>query len=432
MMLLAAYANRLSVRPGETIRFHAAHAASGPVSAKVTRVISADANPAGPGIRTQSVDTELNVIAEPDLQRVPHGSFARIDGVDDYFQQGDFSLYCLVFPTVRVPVEQALLSRNSDDGGVSLCLDERGAVCARAVVEGAAHATTELAPLALRRWHAVWLTYDGQQLRVGHAPLKDRMGADVAPRWAQLDLALGTRPAKPTPLMVAASNSDLPALHYTGKLEAPALFDRVLDEAQIQSLVAGGQPVAAVAQWDFALGTATNRIVDVGPNALHGQLCNTPSRGMTGAFWAGEEMCYRHAPKQYGAIHFHADDIDDCEWPVCYEWTVPEGTRSAVYALELEAGNARENVPFHVVPPRGQRQAKIAVLASTFTYTIYGNHLRADWDSDPQWQRDWREQTAQWAAIPSTPAIIASTDSPRTTITLMAAASASRRGIARC
>ena len=25
-------------------------------------------------------------------------------------------------------------------------------------------------------------------------------------------------------------------------------------------------------------------------------------------------MCFRHAPQQYGAIHFHDDDLDDCGW----------------------------------------------------------------------------------------------------------------------
>ena len=49
---------------------------------------------------------------------------------------------------------------------------------------------------------------------------------------------------------------------------------------------------------------------------------------MTGAEWSGREMCFRHAPTEYGAIHFHEDDIDDCGWPTAFEWTVPKGTRS--------------------------------------------------------------------------------------------------------
>ena len=73
---------------------------------------------------------------------------------------------------------------------------------------------------------------------------------------------------------------------------------------------------------------------------------------------------------------------------------MPEGTRSAVYALELSAANAQENVPFHVVPPRGKRTADVAVLASTFTYTVYGNHARPDW-ADPRWRASWLAQARE-------------------------------------
>ena len=110
-------------------------------------------------------------------------------------------------------------------------------------------------------------------------------------------------------------------------------------------------------------------------------------------------MCFRHAPTEYGAIHFHEDDIDDCNWPTTFQWKVPDGTRSSVYALLLSAGATEENVPFHVVPPKGRATADIAVLASTFTYTIYGNHARPEWDRDPKWQAAWREQVPfapQW------------------------------------
>ena len=52
MIPLAAYADRLSVRPGETIRFHVANDTGEEVTARLARVICADANPAGPGIQS--------------------------------------------------------------------------------------------------------------------------------------------------------------------------------------------------------------------------------------------------------------------------------------------------------------------------------------------------------------------------------------------
>ena len=55
MLPLAAYADRLSVRPGETISFHVANSTGQSVTANLVRVISSDANPAGPGILLEEV-----------------------------------------------------------------------------------------------------------------------------------------------------------------------------------------------------------------------------------------------------------------------------------------------------------------------------------------------------------------------------------------
>ena len=36
-----------------------------------------------------------------------------------------------------------------------------------------------------------------------------------------------------------------------------------------------------------------------------------PARGVTGYNHHGDEADFRHAPGQYGAIHFHRDDLED-------------------------------------------------------------------------------------------------------------------------
>ena len=55
MLPLTGYADRLSVRPGETIRFHLSNATGADVEAKLARVVCADGNPAGPGILVEPV-----------------------------------------------------------------------------------------------------------------------------------------------------------------------------------------------------------------------------------------------------------------------------------------------------------------------------------------------------------------------------------------
>lgn len=206
-----------------------------------------------------------------------------------------------------------------------------------------------------------------------------------------------------TLLFAANTGSSDDPFRFSGCLEAPMLFDRVLTEDEVRAADAGDVVDGLVAAWDFAREISSDRIVDIGPNGLHGRLMNAPTRAVRGARWDGTEMCWRHAPGHYGAIHFHRDDIDDCNWPIVVEFTVPDDFKSGQYALMLEAGGETENVPFWVVPPKGRPSARIAVLVSTFTYTVYGNHARPEWDMDPAWQQAWRDQVAAWGAYPHNP-----------------------------
>jgi N,N-dimethylformamidase len=190
---------------------------------------------------------------------------------------------------------------------------------------------------------------------------------------------------------------------FNGKIERPMIFGAALGAADVERAFRGDLPTSLIAAWDFARDMSSSGIVDVGPHGLHGTLINQPTRAMTGSNWNGREMCWRHAPEQYGAIHFHDDDIDDCNWPVAFTWAVPAGLKSGAYALMLSAGVRQENIPFFVPPPRGTANARIAVLFSTYTYTIYGNHARPEWTRDTAWRDAWIEQSVAWNAYPHNP-----------------------------
>ena len=99
---------------------------------------------------------------------------------------------------------------------------------------------------------------------------------------------------------------------------------------------------------------------------------------MTGWNFSGEEMCWRHARHEYGAIHFHDDDLYDAGWEVDFEWQVPARVASGVYAARLRAKGAEEYVPFVVLPAPG-KAARIAFLLPTVEYMAYANeHLAFD------------------------------------------------------
>ena len=408
MLPLTGYADRLSVRPGETIRFHLANATGAEVEAKLVRVVCADANPAGPGVLVEPVASPPAAVAAAGEERVPRGSYARIEDVGRCFGAGGFSITCLVHPTRLAGARQAIVSRTGDAArsGFTLAIDEQDRLCA-SIGDGEARRDVAVVPRPLteRSWQAVWLVVDtgAGEVRIGWAATSPRLGETPSPHAARAPLPAGAVPVADAPMLLAATNHLLPACHFNGKLEAPAVFDRPLAGGEIDTFAGGGAVPGACACWDFSRGVGSSRIEDAGPHGLHGSLVNVPARGMTGSQWTGREMCWRHAPREYAAIHFHEDDVEDCGWPVAFEWTVPEGARSSTYALMLEAADARENVPFFVVPPKGRATAPVAVLVSTFTYTIYGNHARPEWSRDPRWTADWKAQAAAWGAYPHNP-----------------------------
>jgi N,N-dimethylformamidase len=96
---------------------------------------------------------------------------------------------------------------------------------------------------------------------------------------------------------------------------------------------------------------------------------------MTGYNWRGREEHFIHAPAEYGAIHFHDDDLEDAGWVTSIELTVPESMRSALYAAKLTAGDALAYIPFVVRPPMGQPTARIAFLLPTASYMAYSNAI---------------------------------------------------------
>lgn len=402
MLSLAAYADRLSVRPGETIAFQVANATGQPVTATMVRVISSDANPAGPGIQMETIDARITSVAEPRPLKVPHGSHAVVDGLDTWLSGGSFTVSCRAYPTRLAGRRQGLMTRLDEtrNHGFGLLIGDDGRLLGSMGNSSGFEDVRTRQGLKERCWHFVWLRFDAdsRELQIGHSPF-----GSTAATVADVTLSAGAIPTLNGPLLMAAANSPAPNAHFNGKLERPMLYDRALSDDEIQAAMQANDPLDPAACWDFAQAISSSRIVDMGSKEVHGRLVNTPARAMTGASWSGREMCFRHALDEYGAIHFHEDDIDDCEWPTAFAWTVPKDTRSSVYALLLSAGDAEENVPFHVVPPKGRATARIAVLASTFTYTIYANHARPEWDRDQQWQAAWRQQSTDWGGYPHNP-----------------------------
>ena len=246
-------------------------------------------------------------------------------------------------------------------------------------------------PLLARRWYLVAGSFDAAsgRLSLWQTPVHDPSFHDQPAVAVASTSALRPQSAG-APFLFAAWHEGAAAAptaygrlvvggHYNGKLDRPRLAGRALDQAEILALAGDGAlpsglERALVARWDFSQEIPSERLIDSTPNRLHGRTVNLPARAMTGHNWTGAAMDWTSAPEQYGAIHFHDDDLVDARWQADFELEVPAGLRSGVYAARLSAQEAEFYVPFFVRPPRGTARAKIAYLAATATYIAYINN----------------------------------------------------------
>lgn len=395
MLQLAGYADRLSARPGQTLQFHVTNATGAPVVARVVRVLCADPNPAIGGIQTEPVNLAVSTLAEAGPQGVAAGSYAALGPAGLLQRAGGCTFSIRIQPTLALARRQVVMSC-LDEQGHGIALELTPALTLRASVgTEAGLATAETAaPLPLMAWTIATLVVDAasRTLALSVSPVSGQVDGTIT-----TTTALAAAPAVHAParrLSLASASDTAPVDTFNGRLEHPVLW----------SQGAASTPVGAcLGDWDFAQEMHTQRIVDTSGRGHHGELFNTPTRAVCGSVWTGQEHNFRHAPEQYGAIHFHDDDLDDCRWPATHAVALPEGLKSDAYALLLKAGDLEENIPFFVVPPKGEATARVAVLVSTYTYTVYGNHARPEWMIDPAWQAALVAQSKAWQAYPYNP-----------------------------
>ena len=388
---LLGYADRFSVRPGETISFKVSSISPEPYEARLVRVVSCDPNPDGPGVIEHEVAANFAGSYASRLQPVHLGSCMTVEETAPLSGLASFTAVATIWPTTPDTARQGVLTwRDPATGaGFALAIDGDGVVAMlgeREVSVGT--------PLVARRWYRVWLSFDAEagRLSVGQAPVSPRF--DVGDAGSAQIAAPASSPPPGTPLMVAAFAGAPADRHYNGKIEAPALYSAALPPHDIAG---NADHPALFARWDFAQDIPTRRAVDVGPHGLHGELVNLPSRAMMGASWDGTCFAWPDKPEHYAAIHFHDDDIYDCGWDNDFSFTVPDGFKSGVYAVRLRsAEGAEEMVPFFVPAPRGEPQSRVCVLIPTFTYTVYANIGRGNTNDS------LRNRIAEWGAWPWT------------------------------
>jgi N,N-dimethylformamidase len=409
-MKITGYADKFSVHPGDTIKFFVNCDGPAEYQAEIVKMIHGDTNPRGPGFIEESIKADCNATYKGVKQEIYSGSYGFV--VDKpQFRVESVTLQCWIWPTTPKTHPkywkhgaQGLVTKWHDGKGYGLFLNAEGCIEFRVNDQ----VITTGAPVRDHAWHFVAATFDAVtgEATLYHEPqVVYALDPEIAPVTKKLATKLAYTPGTPTVIAgYCGSITDSPQAtasvpsgvlikgHYNGKIDSPRICSKALTRLEIETMKLGAQPGLSerrnsgptgklseviVAAWEFSDGISTIAGKDKGPYLFDATIVNCPTRAMTGYNWQGQVFDWKVAPEQYGAIHFHDDDIDDARWAVSFEWKVPKGTSSKFYAAKLTSKDGDEDyIPFWVVPHVGEEQSKIAFMVPTISYMAYANeHL---------------------------------------------------------
>ena len=266
---LIGYADRWSARPGETVAFKVSSRSAEPYRARLVRVISADPNPAGPGIKEEAVASDIEGSWPSRAKDAALGSYARIPGAG--LEAEAVTVSATIWPTLPGQEGQGILSWLGEAGGLALLLDgERGASLSVATAGGTATVAVGK-PLVARAWYRVWASIDPATgaVSVGQQALRPFARVDdTGTASGQVD---GPRAGIAGDILIGAAGGHPVGGHFNGKIERPRIARGAAPDGEL------------VADWDFSRDISSLRAVDAGPNGWHGELVNLPTRGMKGS-----------------------------------------------------------------------------------------------------------------------------------------------------
>jgi N,N-dimethylformamidase len=411
-MRITAYADKWSVQQGEQIDFFVNCDGPAEYNAQLVQLINGNTDPAGPGLKEIPTDAPFNGQHTGRPQVINSGSYVMVPSRPPLDVES-FTVQAYIWPTMPHKVDkywrpgpQSIMAKSLDGVGYGLFINDAAEL--ELHVNGQVLSTG----VALRdhAWTFVAATYDAEtgeatlyqepQIQYALDPTPVPVRGLFPERLVNADVpfVIGAAPASRDTGPRGDSSAQVGLVmgsHYNGKIDSPRIASRALSRLEIEQLKPGASgatderrstgptgnlAATLVASWDFAKDMGTRGAHDDGPYKLHGAVINLPTRAMTGYNWSGKEANWTNAPQQYGAIHFHDDDIDDARWAVDFSFDVPTDLKSAVWAVKLTSSDGDEDyVPFIVRPPLGAPTAKIAVILSTQSYMAYANeHLAAN------------------------------------------------------
>ena len=366
---LIGYSDKISLRSEETISFKVSSTLKTPFSASLKRSISADPNPLSVGIIEEDASKYFKTTSfRSRTQDFNPGSYAISKKSIKINIKKELCINVIIFPTLFTGGKQTILSIDN----LELYIDSNGKINLSIEKENISVSES----LLFNSWYELEIRF----LKNGKATISQKQIKNKHQKKLIHKGKLNLKTMLKGKLSLAAFIGKQKASnHYNGKIEAP-------------KIIADGKKVF---ECNLSNNTSFSYVKStIGPTL---ELKNFPTRAVTSSKWDGSEMNWQHKPDHYSAIHFHNDDIYDFEWDTDFKFKIPNNMPSGIYVMKIEGEGYEDSMPFFVAPKIKKIKNKICVLISTFTYSIYGNHARVDFEEN------WLKRIKEWCAYPYNP-----------------------------
>ena len=300
MLPLTGYTDRLSAAPGERIAFKVSSTAAGPYRASLARVVHADPNPAGPGVKIEDLAHRFAIERPSRVQLLALGLLRarrRRRGAA-HARPAHRGRARLADPRRRARAVRGLALGRGATVRAGRCTgpsrrhraDRRSRRRAARARHGPPLGTPPVASdlaggrpglgYAARRPRRRWPAGAGETCRAAAARGAARRGGTAAGR------------GPPGPEVRE---------HFNGKIEDPLLLAAAATAPEALVLDPLLPPEGLVAGWDFSQGIDGLDVVDIGPQRLGGRLVNLPTRARhRGALDGARDVLAPRAPRVRG------------------------------------------------------------------------------------------------------------------------------------
>ena len=374
---LIGYCDRLSVRPNEEISFKVSSECKSDFNASLYRSFSSDPNPNGPGIQEEKAD---NFFSQKSFKSIKQdycpGSYAISSTKLNIDIKNNFKINIGFFSTLENKKKQTLFEVD----GLRIYIDKNYKLSLNFYGQN----LSLQKKIRIRNWYNIELEFNAlkKSITLSQSDINKKI-SDI-----KNQIIVKKTPEKITGevLLAASSQESKISNFFNGKIENPSIFIKN-NQNKFEELV----------NWELSNSISTSTIKDLSKNKINLKIINFPTRGVTGSKWDGSEMSWKHCPEHYAAIHFHEDDIYDFEWKTSFTFKIPKEMPSGIYVMRISCEKYEDNIPFFVCPPKQHTNSDLCVVIPTFTYAVYGNHAR------PDYNENWQEKIKKWNAYPHNP-----------------------------